>query len=144
MLKEINFKGEVMKRLGLFTAVLSLFSAAVMADPLAYGKIPSATSSSVITIAASGADSRNCISDLTASSTSQVYVSVLSGSNAIYRVILSSNSTLVEDWNTYAPLCGDPNTALTIRARLNNVAAPDTGSSDTATPLSYSGLVLRR
>jgi hypothetical protein len=98
---------------------------------------PDVAPSAYVVIAAPGGNKRNCITDLTSSSTSQIIIRVLSGTVTTYTVTAASSTVVPEHWHEKAPLCGGVNMPLTIKANLGTSASV----IESATFLSYSGLV---
>lgn len=111
-----------MKKSIIFTLLIGLVIAGYGATVVAPndGVIGPGIATSTLNVSAPSAGKRLCLTNLTVcqnvttSSPTNFVVNVQFGGSLTWFVVMSTGTTLVQNWSTTNPMCGPPNTALSV------------------------------
>lgn len=103
-----------------FVLGLMLFYGIAKAGRIMLSLIGPANSTSNVTIAAGGANNRNCLTMVDVTSDIQYNFRILDGGTTVYNVVVSSGSSLVRSWDDPHAFCGSANTAMYLNVSAGN------------------------
>ncbi len=95
--------------------VVGILCAEVKVQEMITGYIRPATATSNVTIAAAGAGSRLCLSDVAVVTDTTATFRILDGSTTDYALVIVSSTPHVKNWDIDNLFCSDMNSTLTLK-----------------------------